>query len=130
MDSNNLDLIESLDKLDRLHYEAEKLTKLNKVISNIEAIKKYKEVVRFAKEKKDIEIEFIALIKIGNIYSSLTFIDKSIEFYQLALNIFNQNQFEFAQMPGLKFSDLLIITSLSGFFQSLGEYQKAIILFR
>lgn len=128
-DTNNPQLIELLDELDRLDYEAVKLAKSDAIDSKMQALKIYRECLILAKAKKDLKIEFHVLFKIGRIYQSLNFLDKAIDFYNLAFTLAYLNELAiFGKSDNLAFYISIFPATQSSSYQSLGEYQQALIL--
>ena len=134
LETNDRDLIESLDRLNKLYYEAKKLDKSGQLESQLQAIAKYQEVISLAKTKKDVVTELFALVEIGNVYQSVNAIDQTIKLRQRALEFINkftrelQENDDFGSEPNhLIFLKWALFGNLSSAYQSLGEYQLALI---
>jgi CHAT domain-containing protein len=136
LDPNNSDLIESLDELYKLCYEAEKSLRLaNNAPSPIDlyrnALNTYRQCLFLAQEKKNLNIELYALIKIASIYEELLFKSKAMDIYSQAFKLAIHNRSEIFQSPNIIAKPLIyyVYTSLQSIFiQSLGEYQNSLFL--
>ena len=132
LQTNDKNVIDNLDEFDSLHYQAKKLSYSSDLELKSKAIELYEELVRLSETKQRPEKGFEALIEIGNIYQSIDTIEQVIEFRGKALSFVDKHA-QALQKSGyfgesLESSvGLLILPSLSSAYQSLGEYQQALI---
>lgn len=132
LQTNDKNVIDNLDEFDSLHYRAKKLSYSSDLELKSKAIELYKELVRLSETKQRPEKGFEALIEIGNIYQSIDAIEQVIEFRRKALSFVDKHA-QALQKSGyfgesLESSvGLLIFPTLSSAYQSLGEYQQALI---
>lgn len=143
INSGDSDLIQSLGQPYKTCYEAEKLLKFSVIAQSLNTsptdsyrniLNTYQQCLLLAQENKNLDIELYALIKIANIYESLKFKSKAMEFYNQAFKLSIANRlemFQYSQTPSI-FTESLIAYAqsyLQSFFaQSLGEYQSSLFL--